>query len=142
MRFTIALILLPLFLNSQIKIIDVGEGWKSKVEQAIRVVQKYDSTKYKVLIHECIQIDFGLISFATNDGNNVIILPVEILKRGCINDIAACLVHESRHIQLYKLGKKLSENEEEILCYRWELDFLQHIPNVETWLIQNAQRFL
>ena len=131
-------LLLSLTVNSQIKIIDLGDGWKSKIEQAIKVIEKYDSPKYSVLIKECKQIDFGLISYSTNDGKNTIILPVEVLQRGCINDIAACLVHESLHLRLTKLTK-VHDDTEEVVCYKWELDFLRHIPNVENWLISNAK---
>ena len=133
------ILLFPLLLNSQIAIIDAGNGWKAKVLAAIKVVQKYDPHKYNVLIHECKRIDFGLTTFATSDGVSVIILPVEVMDRGCINDIAACLVHESLHIQFHKAGNKLDGDYEEALCYKWELDFLEHIPNVERWLLSNAQ---
>lgn len=133
------ILLFPLLLNSQIKIIDVGDGWKSKVLAAIKVIQKYDIHKYHILMYECKQIDFGLVTYATSDGNSLIILPVEVMDRGCINDIAACLVHESLHIQFFKAGNKLDGDYEEALCYKWELDFLQRIPNVEKWLISNAQ---
>ena len=138
MRFIFAIVLFPLLLSSQITIPNVGDGWKTKVQQAIEVIKKYDLHKYNVLIYECKQIDFGLASFATSDGKSTIILPVEVLNRGCINDIAACLVHESLHIQFSKAGNRLGEDFEEVICYRWELDFLQKIPNAERWLISNA----
>ena len=138
MRFIFAIVLFPLLLSSQITIPNVGDGWKTKVQQAIEVIKKYDSHKYNVLIYECKQIDFGLASFATSDGKSTIILPVEVLNRGCINDIAACLVHESLHIQFSKAGNRLGEDFEEVICYKWELDFLQKIPNAERWLISNA----
>ena len=134
----IILVLFPILLSSQIKVIDVGDGWKSKIDQAIKVIEKYDSPKYSVLIKECKQIDFGLLSYSTNDGNGTIILPVEVLQRGCINDIAACLVHEALHLRLTRLTK-VHDDTEEVVCYKWELDFLQHIPNVEDWLINNAK---
>ena len=138
MRFIITIILFPLLLKSQINIPDVGSGWKAKVQQAIEVVKKYDSLKYDILIQQCKQIDFGLIPFATSDGKSTIILPVEVLSRGCINDIAACLVHESYHMQLNRYQIDLDENYEEVMCYEWELAFLRKIPNIETWLILNA----
>ena len=94
------ILLFPLLLNSQIRIIDAGDGWKSKVLAAIKIVQKYDIHKYHVLMYECKQIDFGLVTYATSDGNSLIILPVEVMNRGCINDIAACLIHESLHMQI------------------------------------------
>ena len=133
------ILLFPLLLNSQIRIIDVGDGWKSKVLAAIKVVQKYDIHKYHILMYECKQIDFGLFPFATSDGNSLIVLPVEVMNRGCINDIAACLVHESLHIRINKSGKKIDPDTEEVICYQWELDFLNHLPKPEPWLIENAR---
>ena len=133
------ILLFPLLLNSQIRIIDAGDGWKSKVLAAIKVIQKYDIHKYHLLMYECKQIDFGLVTYATSDGNSLIVLPVEVMDRGCINDIGACLVHESLHIQFFKAGNKLDGDYEEALCYKWELDFLERVPNVEKWLISNAQ---
>jgi hypothetical protein len=136
---TALVLFFPFFVSSQIKIIDIGDGWKAKVESAIEVVRKYDYPKYKVLLEQCNQIDFGLASFATSDGKSTIILPVEVLNRGCINDIAACLVHESYHMQLNKFQIDLDENYEEVMCYEWELKFLEKIPNVENWLIENSK---
>jgi len=48
MRIWILLILLTLssYSFSQIKITDVGDGWKGKVEQALDTIQKYDIEKY------------------------------------------------------------------------------------------------
>lgn len=136
---TVLVLLFTFSVNAQIQILDIGPEWKSKVEKAIRVIEKYDPAKYQILIQECKQIDFGLVSFATSDGNSVIVLPVEVMNRGCINDIAACLVHESLHIRIHKSGKKIDPDTEEVICYQWELDFLNHLPKPEPWLIENAR---
>ena len=56
-----------------------------------------------------------------------------------INNIAAILVHESKHLFFLKHNCALTPNDEEIVCYRYELNFLGKIPNVEPWLIQNAK---
>jgi len=49
------LLCLNLFLSvnlfSQIKIDDVGDGWKQIVEQAIDLIKQYDTTRYKVLLY-------------------------------------------------------------------------------------------
>jgi hypothetical protein len=136
---TVLVLLFTFSVNAQIQILDIGPEWKSKVEKAIRVIEKYDPVKYQILIQECKQIDFGLVTFATSDGNSVIVLPVEVMNRGCINDIAACLVHESLHIRINKSGKKIDPDTEEVICYQWELDFLNHLPKPEPWLIENAR---
>ncbi len=55
-----------------------------------------------------------------------------------INNIAAILVHESLHLFIKQMYTKLNPNKEETMCYAYELNFLQKIPNVEKWLIDNA----
>ena len=57
-----------------------------------------------------------------------------------INNIAAIIVHESKHLFLLKINTRLTPSDEELLCYRYELDFLGKIPNVEVWLIDNAKK--
>ena len=48
MRIWQLLILLMFWSSSisQIKITDVGDGWKGKVEQALDTIQKYDIEKF------------------------------------------------------------------------------------------------
>jgi hypothetical protein len=55
-----------------------------------------------------------------------------------INNIAAILVHESKHLFYLKHNIKLPPNYEEILAYHYELELLSKIPNVEPWLVNNA----
>ena len=43
-------IFFPLILSAQIKIDDVGDGWKNKVEQAIDVVKQFAPEKYTLLM--------------------------------------------------------------------------------------------
>jgi hypothetical protein len=79
-----------------------------------------------------------------NTGNpvdaNSILIPKTELNAGVINNIAAIIVHESLH--LYFLHKRVgyAASVEERLCYLYELEFLKKIPNVEPWLIKNAER--
>jgi hypothetical protein len=60
--------------------------------------------------------------------------------RGSVNNVAAVLVHESRHLYFRKHGIKMKEIDEETLAYMYELDFLKQIPGVEQYLIDNAKK--
>jgi hypothetical protein len=132
-------IFFPFILSAQIKIDDVGDGWKNKVEQAIEVIKQYDPEKYTLLIENCEHVSYSLLPFSTTEnGNTILIAQKEILK-GNINDIAAILVHESLHLYLLKNQIKMEFNEEEILCYTYEIELLFKIPNVEPWLIEHAK---
>ena len=56
---------------------------------------------------------------------------------GNIYNISAILVHESFH--LLKCNSTINENEEEYFAYNYELNYLNKIPKVDTWLIENAK---
>jgi hypothetical protein len=56
-----------------------------------------------------------------------------------INNIAAVIVHESFHLKALHDNYGLTELEEESRAYEVELKFLEKIPNVEPWLINNAK---
>jgi len=132
-------IFFPLILSAQIKIDDVGDGWKNKVEQAIEVVKQYDPEKYTLLIENCEHISYSLLPFSTTENGTTILIAQKEIIKGNINDLAATLVHESLHLYFLKNNMILPENEEEILCYTYELELLFKIPDVEPWLINHAK---
>jgi hypothetical protein len=132
-------IFFPLILSAQINIDDVGDGWKNKVEQALDTVQKYDPEKYTLLMENCEHISYSLLPFSTTESGNTILIAQKEILRGNINDIAAILVHESLHLYLLRNQIKMVFNEEEILCYTYELELLFKIPNVEPWLLSHAK---
>lgn len=124
----------------QIKVPDVGDGWKSKVNEAIELIRKIDTAKYNILIKTCDDIEYWNGSFSTTDTRSIII-PTSELRYGNINNIAAILIHESMHLYTKQNGFCFeSPNDEEWYCYIYELDFLLQIPNVEDWLIENARK--
>lgn len=129
------LILYAQFSFGQIKIDDVGDGWKGKVQQALDTIKKYDCPKYNLLTQQCKGIGYWLGSFSTTEGNKILISTSDI-KFSSINNIAAILVHESMH--LFFIKNKLDQIKEEKICYDYELNFLLKIPNVEPWLIKHA----
>ena len=132
--------LIPFLTFSQIRIDDIGDGWKAKVEQALTVIQQIDCEKYDLLMATCKHISYSTATFATTESGTTILIPRREIVVGNINDIAAILVHESLH--LYMLQNKLimPEADEEVLCYAYELEFLLQIPGVETWLLDHARK--
>jgi hypothetical protein len=132
--------LFPLF--AQIKVADVGDGWKNKVDSAILIIKKYDPEKYNVLLETCQNIGYWNGSFSTTEGDSMITIAVNDIKSPNIYNIAAILVHESMHLYIKQLYFKLDPNKEESLCYRYELNFLMKVPEVDAWLISNAVKMI
>jgi hypothetical protein len=133
-------IFFPFILSAQIKIDDVGDGWKNKVEQAIEVIKQYDPEKYTLLMENCEHISYSLLPFSTTETQNTILISQKEIIAGNINDLAATLVHESLHLYFWRNNIVFPKNEEEILCYTYELELLFKIPNVESWLVSHAKR--
>ena len=137
-------VLLLLFINynviGQVKIDDVGDGWVNKVNQALMLVKQTDEEKYNTLIDVCDHITFWNGNFSTTEDSHTIMISQADIMRGSINNVAAVLVHESRHLYFRKHGIKMKEIDEETLAYMFELDFLKQIPGVEQYLIDNAKR--
>jgi len=131
---------IPFLAFSQIRIDDIGDGWKAKVEQALTVIQQNDCDKYDMVMATCKHISYSTATFATTESGTIILIPQREIVAGNINDLAAILVHESLH--LYMLQNKLimPPADEEVLCYAYELEFLLQIPGVETWLLDHARK--
>jgi hypothetical protein len=122
----------------QLRVTDVGDGWKEKVDSALKIIQTYDIEKYNVIFETCTLIGYWNESFSTTEGDSVILISTKDINHASINNIAAILVHESMHLYIKQLYAKVSPNREETICYVYELNFLYKVPNVEIWLIENA----
>ena len=137
------LLCLSLFLSfnlfSQLRVDDVGDGWKQTVEQAIDLIKQYDTVRYNLLLEVCDQISYSTAPFSTTEMGNVILISQRDIKAKNINNIAAVLVHESLHLYFEMHGYKMTEHQEEFRCYVTEMQFLLLLPNVEPWLIEHAQ---
>ena len=139
----LVIILLLLFNNNvvgQIKIDNVGDGWVNKVNQALTLIKNIDVEKYNTLIEVCDHVTFWNGNFSTTEDSHTIMISQADIMRGSVNNVAAVLVHESRHLYFRKYGIKMKEIDEETLAYMYELDFLKQIPGVEQYLIDNAKR--
>lgn len=138
----LGIVLLFLFTSiysfGQLTVTDVGDGWKNKVDSALRIIQTYDIEKYNVILETCTLIGYWNESFSTTEGDSVILISTKDMNNESINNIAAILVHESMHLYIKQLYAKVSPNREETICYVYELNFLYRVPNVEPWLIENA----
>jgi hypothetical protein len=142
MKYLIVILLLlsNYIVIGQVKIDDVGDGWVNKVNQALVLIKHIDSDKYYSLIEVCDHITFWNGNFSTTEDSHTIMISQADILRGSINNVAAVLVHESRHLYFRKHGIKMKEIDEETLAYMFELDFLKQIPGVEQYLIDNAKR--
>jgi hypothetical protein len=126
-------------LFGQIKVDDVGDGWKQTVEQAINLIKQYDTTRYNLLLEVCTHISYSTALFSTTESENTILISQKDIQSKNINNIAAVLVHESLHLYFQRKGYKMTEPQEEFRCYVYEIQFLLLLPNVEPWLLEHAQ---
>jgi len=133
---------LPTLCLAQIKIDKAGDGWDLKIDSALNVIQTVDLQKYQLLDSVCQEVSFWISKFSSNelteDGVGRIYVAVGDVKLGSINNLAVVLVHESLHLYFLRKGVKLPPLEEENLCYRYELELIEKLTNVEPWLKENT----
>ncbi len=139
------LLLLPLFLKAQIKIDQAGDFWELKVQQALDKVKSVDIAYYNLIEESCDKISFWNGDFSTNEGGDVSTKGTIVVSRkdiliGDINNICAILVHEAVHLRIQMLGAKYTENEEEIICYSAERNFLLKVPDAGRYLIDHTEK--
>jgi len=139
MRKYYALILLLLSFNSfgQIKIDDVGDGWKTKVDSALVLIKTIDPDAYQIVLDHCNHITYWMNKFSSTQDPSTILIATKDMKLS-VNNIACVIVHESYHLRYRHFGVIMGENDEEYMCYRYEYRFILKIPNVEPWLIEHA----
>lgn len=125
---------LPLF--GQIKVDKAGDGWDLKVDSALALIRETDPTKYALLDSVCANVSFWLSDFSSceSEEGGRIYISVRDVKLNSINNLASVLVHESFHLYIWKRKFILSPKEEENYCYRYELELVSKLPNLEPWL--------
>jgi len=133
---------IPIFGQSQIKIDDVGDNWRLRVDSALQIVKKYDTTNYNVILKYCKNVSFWNGNFSTVEDSQTVVITRKDVTHSCLNNISAILVHEATHLKIINQKLKYTPIEEEIFCYYTELEFLRRIPNVEDWLINNAKKMI
>ena len=120
----------------------MGYGWKPKVDSALKIIKTNDVEKYNVIMKYCRTISFWSGDYSTTEDSNIICISKKDIQYTSINNIAAILVHESKHLEFINTTKIYSEEIEEIVCYEYELNFLKKIENVEPWLIEHAIKMI
>jgi hypothetical protein len=59
------------------------------------------------------------------------------MKINSINNLACLIVHESQHLKINAKSIILTEEEEELYCYRYEYEFAKKVIDIEDWLINH-----
>jgi len=137
---TLIIFILSIFhLRAQIKIPDVGDGWKYSVDSAIRLIKDTDTLSYRILMENCKEIEFIVSDHSSTKLPHTIAINVSDMKIGSINNIACVLVHESYHLYLSNNMYYIKDpNKEEYMCYLREYNFICKLPYVEDWLFMST----
>lgn len=138
MRLLFLIIFLQVYpIFGQIKVDKAGDGWDLKIDSALTLIKSTDSLKYALLDSVCSNVSFWLSDFSScdleKDGGRIYI-SVNDIKLNSINNLAAVLVHESLHLYIQKNKVQLEPKKEENYCYKYEISFVNKLPNPEAWL--------
>lgn len=121
---------------SQIRVEDIGDNWRSKVNMALDTVKKYDIEKYNNILKVCNHVTFWNGNFSTTEDSTTIMISQKDMLIDNVFNISAILVHESFHLGILKYNVKLNVNYEEYLAYRYEYSFLTKIPTINVKLLE------
>ena len=128
---------------AQIKIDRSNKEWSTKVDSALSKIRDIDSVYYSRLISVCDNIQYINKKFSSCSGfrhpKGTIKISKIDLNNGDVDNICAAIIHESLHLKIRSSGLKMKKEEEEFLCYSYELDFIKKIPDVDQRLIDNAR---
>jgi len=130
--------------NAQIVVDKGGDGWSTKVDSALVLIKKTSPKHWQMIQESCNHISMWNGKTSTTQpgkGSDLgtIVISRDDFKLNSINNIAAVIVHESKHLWIsINTINYSSGSAEEADCYLWELEFLQMIPNVEPWLVQHV----
>ena len=138
MRFLLIILCLFAFNSaySQIVLPVTASQYVKTIDSAITLIQKTDTNAYKQLDLMVDSIDMWLGSFSSCDYGWIFISRDDILLG--VQNVAAVLVHESQHIWIWENEIKLNHGQEEVVCYQYELNFLNKVPNCDWRLKKHA----
>lgn len=141
-KFVFFILLLPSICFAQPRVDKAGDGWDLKIDSALSLIKNVDPQKYALLDSVCQEVSFWISDFSSNelteDRIGRIYVAVGDVKLGSINNLATVLVHESLHLYFLRCGIELHPVREENLCYQYELEFIEKLPNLEEWLYLNT----
>jgi hypothetical protein len=107
-------------LFGQIKIAPVEFLWVKRVDSALNIIKTYDKSVYDTLTKYCTNIGFWNGKYSSIDGNSEILITKNDVLLGPINNLAAVIVHESKHLQYVNNNI--------------------NVKIVELWLINNTEK--
>ena len=138
MRILLLILCLFAFNNAynQIVLPVTASQYVKTIDSAITLIQKTDTNAYKQLDLMVDSIDMWLGSFSSCDYGWIFISRDDILLG--VQNVAAVLVHESQHIWIWENEIKLNHGQEEVVCYQYELNFLNKVPNCDWRLKKHA----
>ena len=131
-------LLITTSLFSQITIDDVGDGWKSKVDSALVLIQRTSPEHWNQVEKSCKHITFWIGDFSTTTDSNTVMICRKDINIKSINNLACVIIHESHHLYIRQNYIVLTAPKEELECYYWELEFIKKLPNPEVWLEQHV----
>jgi hypothetical protein len=138
MKKLLFILLFSISSYSQIKIDDIGDNWKGKIQAALELIKTHDTVSYNMVIKNCKYITFWVADFSSTQDSSTILVSVKDMKLNSINNLACVLVHESYHLKIFNSKIKLLPSEEESICYHYEYNFLQKLSMVEPWLTKHV----
>jgi hypothetical protein len=138
MRFLLTILVLFISNNiySQIALPVTASQYTKTIDSAITLIKITDTTVYNRLDSMVDVIDMWLSAFSSCDTKVIYISRNDVLLG--VQNVAAVLVHESQHLWIWHSNINLSKQDEEIMCYKYELAFLDKIPNCEKYLKKHA----
>ena len=143
MRFFLLLlvmILLPKNLKSQ----EITKQDLARIDSAKALINRIGGIYSENLSEYCSQITTWGGPYAScyaDKGKKGTIYLTEVdIKYGDVENVAAAIVHESMHLKFFHEDNH--PDEEEKICYEYELEFLLKVPNVEPWLLDNAHKMI
>jgi len=143
MRFFLLLlvmILLPKNLKSQ----EITKQDLARIDSAKALINRIGGVYSENLSEYCSQITtWGgpyASCYADRGKKGTIYLTEVDIKYGDVENIAAAIVHESMHLKFFHDNNH--PDEEEKICYEYELEFLFKVPNIDPWLLDNALKMI
>ena len=131
-------LLISTSLFSQIIIDDVGDGWKSKVDSALVLIQTTSPEHWNQVKKSCQHITFWIGEFSTTTDSNTVMISRKDINLNSINNLACVIIHESHHLYIQQHDIVLSPVSEELECYLWEYEFVKLLPSPEEWLVKHV----
>jgi hypothetical protein len=137
----LALLLISLNGFSQIKVDRAGDNWHKLIDSALSLIDSTSPYHSNLVKASCNHIAFFNSRYSSNAGRlgskGTIFVAKGDLEFG-VQNLALVIVHESLHLYYLMKGIKLTEADEELNCYRLELNFLERVQNPDPFLVNHV----